>query len=51
MVNGFGRRLNQIGPFQVADFAGVDLVQKTSAVREEHVTMDTPSPGESILSV
>lgn len=29
VVNGFGRRLNQIGPFQVADFAGVDLVQKT----------------------
>jgi len=31
VFNGFGRRLNQIGPFQQADFAGVDLVQKTHA--------------------
>mmetsp|Transcript_154768 Transcript_154768/g.475507 ORF Transcript_154768/g.475507 Transcript_154768/m.475507 type:complete len:317 (-) Transcript_154768:11-961(-) len=31
VVNGFGRRLNQIGPFQQADFAGVDLVQRTHA--------------------
>jgi len=29
VVNGFGRRLNQIGPFQQADFAGVDLLVKT----------------------
>jgi 3-hydroxybutyryl-CoA dehydrogenase len=29
--DGFGRRLNQIGPFQQADFAGVDLVQNTHA--------------------
>lgn len=29
--DGFGRRLNQIGPFQQADFAGVDLVQRTHA--------------------
>lgn len=31
VYNGFGRRLNQIGPFQQADFAGVDLVQRTHA--------------------
>eukprot|EP00755_Sulcionema_specki_P027708 Sspe_Gene.88332::Locus_60367_Transcript_1_1_Confidence_1.000_Length_1032::g.88332::m.88332/K00074/paaH, hbd, fadB, mmgB; 3-hydroxybutyryl-CoA dehydrogenase len=31
VVNGFGRRLNQIGPFTVGDFAGVDLIQKTHA--------------------
>mmetsp|Transcript_37721 Transcript_37721/g.82581 ORF Transcript_37721/g.82581 Transcript_37721/m.82581 type:complete len:307 (-) Transcript_37721:125-1045(-) len=31
VVNGFGRRLNQIGPFTVADCAGVDLVQGTHA--------------------
>eukprot|EP01064_Diplonema_japonicum_P012186 TRINITY_DN19645_c0_g1_i1.p1 TRINITY_DN19645_c0_g1~~TRINITY_DN19645_c0_g1_i1.p1 ORF type:complete len:321 (+),score=118.39 TRINITY_DN19645_c0_g1_i1:48-965(+) len=31
VTNGFGRRLNQIGPFQVGDFAGVDLIQKTHA--------------------
>eukprot|EP01062_Namystynia_karyoxenos_P003410 TRINITY_DN11215_c0_g6_i1.p2 TRINITY_DN11215_c0_g6~~TRINITY_DN11215_c0_g6_i1.p2 ORF type:complete len:338 (+),score=137.50 TRINITY_DN11215_c0_g6_i1:88-1014(+) len=31
VVDGFGRRLNQIGPFTVVDFAGVDLVQKTHA--------------------
>jgi 3-hydroxybutyryl-CoA dehydrogenase len=29
VVNGFGRRFNQIGPFQQCDFAGVDLVKKT----------------------
>eukprot|EP00397_Hematodinium_sp_SG-2012_P068107 GEMP01108835.1.p1 GENE.GEMP01108835.1~~GEMP01108835.1.p1 ORF type:complete len:114 (+),score=34.16 GEMP01108835.1:108-449(+) len=29
VVDGFGRRLNTIGPFAVADFVGVDLVQKT----------------------
>ena len=28
----FGRRLNQIGPFTVGDFAGVDLIQKTHGV-------------------
>mmetsp|Transcript_23677 Transcript_23677/g.68020 ORF Transcript_23677/g.68020 Transcript_23677/m.68020 type:complete len:337 (-) Transcript_23677:102-1112(-) len=32
VYNGFGRRLNQIGPFLQADFAGVDLVQKTHAI-------------------
>eukprot|EP01063_Lacrimia_lanifica_P034516 TRINITY_DN63_c0_g2_i1.p1 TRINITY_DN63_c0_g2~~TRINITY_DN63_c0_g2_i1.p1 ORF type:complete len:302 (+),score=128.16 TRINITY_DN63_c0_g2_i1:57-962(+) len=32
VTNGFGRRLNQIGPFTVADFAGVDLLQKTHGV-------------------
>eukprot|EP00658_Telonema_sp_P-2_P031372 TRINITY_DN23487_c0_g1_i2.p1 TRINITY_DN23487_c0_g1~~TRINITY_DN23487_c0_g1_i2.p1 ORF type:complete len:298 (-),score=69.36 TRINITY_DN23487_c0_g1_i2:157-1050(-) len=32
VTNGFGRRLNQIGPFTVGDFAGVDLIQKTHAV-------------------
>jgi len=31
VFDGFGRRLNQIGPFQQADFAGVDLVQRTHA--------------------
>jgi len=31
VYNGFGRRLNQIGPFIQADFAGVDLVQNTHA--------------------
>lgn len=31
VFNGFGRRLNQIGPFLQADFAGVDLVQRTHA--------------------
>eukprot|EP01065_Artemidia_motanka_P030295 TRINITY_DN36309_c0_g1_i1.p1 TRINITY_DN36309_c0_g1~~TRINITY_DN36309_c0_g1_i1.p1 ORF type:complete len:308 (+),score=118.48 TRINITY_DN36309_c0_g1_i1:62-985(+) len=31
VTDGFGRRLNQIGPFTVVDFAGVDLVQKTHA--------------------
>jgi len=31
VYNGFGRRLNQIGPFLQADFAGVDLVQRTHA--------------------
>ncbi|KAJ9468144.1 hypothetical protein DIPPA_16652, partial [Diplonema papillatum] len=31
VTNGFGRRLNQIGPFTVGDFAGVDLIQKTHA--------------------
>lgn len=31
VYNGFGRRLNQIGPFIQADFAGVDLVQRTHA--------------------
>jgi 3-hydroxybutyryl-CoA dehydrogenase len=31
VFNGFGRRLNQIGPFLQADFAGVDLVQGTHA--------------------
>eukprot|EP00400_MALV-I_sp_L67-5_P000500 gene500-627_t len=29
VMDGFGRRLNQIGPFHQADFAGVDLVLKT----------------------
>lgn len=31
VFNGFGRRLNQIGPFIQADFAGVDLTQRTHA--------------------
>eukprot|EP01061_Rhynchopus_euleeides_P040086 TRINITY_DN68846_c0_g1_i1.p1 TRINITY_DN68846_c0_g1~~TRINITY_DN68846_c0_g1_i1.p1 ORF type:complete len:325 (+),score=122.28 TRINITY_DN68846_c0_g1_i1:48-977(+) len=31
VTDGFGRRLNQIGPFTVGDFAGVDLIQKTHA--------------------
>eukprot|EP00928_Gymnodinium_smaydae_P079294 TRINITY_DN63260_c0_g1_i1.p1 TRINITY_DN63260_c0_g1~~TRINITY_DN63260_c0_g1_i1.p1 ORF type:complete len:305 (-),score=84.48 TRINITY_DN63260_c0_g1_i1:103-1017(-) len=31
VVNGFGRRLNQIGPFTQGDFAGVDLIQNTHA--------------------
>jgi 3-hydroxybutyryl-CoA dehydrogenase len=31
VYDGFGRRFNQIGPFQQADFAGVDLTQKTHA--------------------
>merc|ERR1719171_1449076 len=31
VVDGFGRRFNQIGPFTQADFAGIDLVQKTHA--------------------
>eukprot|EP01060_Flectonema_neradi_P033542 TRINITY_DN5653_c7_g1_i1.p1 TRINITY_DN5653_c7_g1~~TRINITY_DN5653_c7_g1_i1.p1 ORF type:complete len:321 (+),score=96.18 TRINITY_DN5653_c7_g1_i1:54-965(+) len=29
VTDGFGRRLNQIGPFTVGDFAGIDLIQKT----------------------
>mmetsp|Transcript_15751 Transcript_15751/g.54873 ORF Transcript_15751/g.54873 Transcript_15751/m.54873 type:complete len:311 (-) Transcript_15751:162-1094(-) len=31
VFNGFGRRLTEIGPFIQADFAGVDLVQRTHA--------------------
>jgi len=31
VYNGFGRRLNQLGPFIQADFAGVDLTQRTHA--------------------
>ncbi|CEL99342.1 unnamed protein product [Vitrella brassicaformis CCMP3155] len=32
VYNGFGRRLNTIGPLQQADFAGVDLLVKTHSV-------------------
>lgn len=31
VLNGFGRRLTEIGPFIQADFAGVDLTQRTHA--------------------
>jgi len=42
--DGFGRRLNQVGPLEVADMAGIDIYAKTHNVMFPHLSNATSCP-------
>jgi len=42
--DGFGRRLNQVGPLEVADMAGLDIYAKTSSVMFPSLSNATTCP-------
>jgi len=42
--DGFGRRLNQVGPLEVADMAGMDIYAKTHNVMFPHLSNATSCP-------